>query len=656
MVTLTVTDTGVQAVGPDTATAVVTADGWSADDPSHELPRAAVDSVGGVTTGLKLLPGVIRLRRLDSETERKLAAPVEGTVQLPAAPYLLCVEGAVTIFIRFDGEATMTGAGGDPLLSFSDCRRVTVGVGDRSERPETVTVSQTPEGVATALSVMSAGHLTATPDRSRPEMRASPPRIEFGSVTTIPDSVAARNPDSAVVFELPPSLDYLVPASSLAHYLGAEIRVADGADVSPTLRTATLEHEFEPNPRYQSAVASLLRRVFLLDCLVRGADSNGRDVAEMELLDEVGLDADSLSRSDIDERLEAYLDAPFAEISDRLPDWHLSMYVSPSYDRVRTLPYLLQNVPNIFLPEAKPLGTDERLSRSLDDFYRADNTAADEETAGNTRATKTVPGVTPVKPVLGPGRVHGWLADGVPIDVFKSISSAYEHRARYPANSQSLSVVAVLNDRRMIDESTDAARIYESAPSELDLDVTVKKRITRAELAAVFESHHDLVHYIGHCDESGLRCPDGGLAITDLEVSNAQTFVLNACGSYYEGLELVEKGSVAGAVTFDKVLDRHAARVGTTFVRLLIRGTGAIPRPSGRGYAPSLWAPVYRSNGRSEFPTRTLIDRPPYRRVGIGRNGADSEPSYGGGLSAYLTRQYPKGQSVNAHARSVCLC
>ena len=106
----------------------------------------------------------------------------------------------------------------------------------------------------------------------------------------------------------------------------------------------------------------------------------------------------------------------------------------------------------------------------------------------------------------------------------------------------------------------------------MDIEVTVKERTTRAELAEVFESSHDLVHYIGHCDESGLRCVDGNLTIENIEESNVETFFLNACGSYYEGLELIEKGSVAGAVTFDKVLDGHAARVGTTFVRLLING------------------------------------------------------------------------------------
>ena len=578
MVKVKATDAGVRAVGPGTASAVVAADGWSAGDPVHDLPRATVDSVGGEATALRLPPGLLRLRRLDSGIEREPTAPAEGTVRLPDAPHLLRVEGAAVVIVRFDGTATLTDAGGAPTISFPERRRVTVAVADRADRPETVTVPRTPEGVATALSAMPAGHLTATADRSLPEMRAQPPRVEFGEEVSVPDSVVARRPDPSVVLELPPSLDYLVPAASLAHYLGAEVRVADDGDASPTLRTATLEREFDSNPGYQTGVARLLRRTFLLDCLVRGAGPNCRGVAETALLDEVDLDAESLYRADPGDRLDAYLDVPFEEISGRLPDWHLSMYVSATYDQVRSLPHLLQNVPNVFLPEAKPLGTDERLSRSLDDFYRADAAADDSaddharEAEASRAETGDVPEVTPVKPVLGAGRVHGWLADGVPIDVFKSTHRAFEHRARYPEDPQSLSVVAVLNDKRMVDEYNDAAQIYESGPAGLDIDVTVEKRTTRAELADVFESHHDLVHYIGHCDESGLRCVDGNLDIDDIEESNVETFFLNACGSYYEGLELVEKGSVAGAVTFDKVLDGHAARVGTTFVRLLING------------------------------------------------------------------------------------
>ena len=88
----------------------------------------------------------------------------------------------------------------------------------------------------------------------------------------------------------------------------------------------------------------------------------------------------------------------------------------------------------------------------------------------------------------------------------------------------------------------------------------------------------------------------------------------------------------------------------------VIRGTGAIPRRSRRGYVPSLRKQTTVQPAALSFPRQCLIDRLPYNITGIGRNRADSESSFGGGLSAHVTRQYPKGQSVNAHLRRVWLC
>jgi len=90
----------------------------------------------------------------------------------------------------------------------------------------------------------------------------------------------------------------------------------------------------------------------------------------------------------------------------------------------------------------------------------------------------------------------------------------------------------------------------------------------------VFESDYDFVHYIGHCETDGLRCPDGYLSAADLDGVGAAVFFLNACGSFHEGMELVERGAVAGAITFSQVLNDHAVKVGSTFARLLVNGFG----------------------------------------------------------------------------------
>jgi hypothetical protein len=102
--------------------------------------------------------------------------------------------------------------------------------------------------------------------------------------------------------------------------------------------------------------------------------------------------------------------------------------------------------------------------------------------------------------------------------------------------------------------------------------VTVREGLTREELSETFRRRSAFVHYIGHCDVDGLRCVDGNLATESIPESNAQTFFLNACGSFHEGRSLIERGSVAGGVTFSKVLNEQAATVGTTFARLLLSG------------------------------------------------------------------------------------
>ena len=105
----------------------------------------------------------------------------------------------------------------------------------------------------------------------------------------------------------------------------------------------------------------------------------------------------------------------------------------------------------------------------------------------------------------------------------------------------------------------------------------------------------------------------------------------------------------------------------------IIRGAGAIPRRSRRGYAPSL------ENDSTHHLALSFGILAFNRQAAIlaGRNWSersDSEPSFGGrskiedfrdherrslsddGLSAHVTRWYPKGQSVNAPPRRVCLC
>ncbi|WP_267620007.1 hypothetical protein [Halobium salinum] len=556
MIEVVSTEKGLRAVDARKNSIDVVTGDWAPTTVEDDVPSPTDVRVAGTTTSLRLPPAFVSVTRLDDNATFELGSET-GPLELGDAEFLVRVSGNVNSYLRFSGPAEVSKPNYEAtVLSFLRPTEVTLGFRSRVQSPSgTLTVPRTPAGVATALTHLSASNRTATPDRSFPTMRGHPPLVEFGEDTTVPTFLEGGTDDTELV--LPAGLEYLFTAASLAHYLGATVTVERDAD--PLLRTAAADHRLGTLPEFERRVAALLRRCFLLDCLVRNAGPYGTDLAESALLETLSLDADTLYEASVGERVDAYLDAPFERVDADLPEWHLSMYVDPTYDHVGVLPYLLVSLPNVFLPRSDPLREDERLSRSLDDFYRNE--------VGDAVA------VDLVKPHLGPGRIHGWLAPGTPIDVFKSVPAAYRNGTGYEWRAdESISIVAVLNDSEMSGEHGEAARIYRERALDLDLDITVRERLSTEELARTFESSHDLVHYIGHCEETGLRCPDGTLSMSSLTESNAQTFFLNACGSFYEGLTLVEKGSVAGAVTFNKVLDADAARVGTSFARMLMHG------------------------------------------------------------------------------------
>ncbi|WP_224449472.1 hypothetical protein [Haloprofundus salilacus] len=560
MISVESTEQGIRAVDSSKTTIDVVAERWTETTGGPSIPRDPDVTVSGTTTELRF-PPVFVVAEASDGSRFELASEV-GPIDLPPGDYVVRVDGNVLTYVAFSGPVRLEKPNYEAaILSFPTRTTVTLGFRNRTHAPaETVVVPRTPAGVATALSQFPSGHRTTTADRSYPTMRDHPPRVAFGDSVSIPDVVSERREETSVEFRLPPELDYLFPASSLAHYLGATVAVESGT--TPRLETADRVHELPALPSFQYETAALLRRVFLLDCLVRNAGPHGTDLAEFRLLSELPLDADALYAAPVAERLNAYLDAPFECISDELPEWHLSMYVEPTMSHAKTLPYLLQNVPNVFLPESTPLDGGERLTRSLDDFYRGLKSPSDDAVA-----------VDLTKPKLGPGRAHGWLAGGVPIDVFKGVPEAYENRFDFLGRADdSISVVAILNDSGMENEHAEAARIYRERAADLDIDIEVREHLTTEELATVFETPHDFVHYIGHCDRAGLRCADGHLSVSALKESNVQTFFLNACGSFYEGIGLVERGSVAGAVTFNRVVDSQAAKVGTMFARLLVHG------------------------------------------------------------------------------------
>ncbi|MWG36736.1 hypothetical protein [Halomarina oriensis] len=423
-----------------------------------------------------------------------------------------------------------------------------------------LTVPATVDGLATALTYSGAGIAVTGPDRSHPDCRPHPPLVEFGEVS-IPDEVSTSRPETDVTARLPADRATLFVAAPLVYYLGAHVELHDGP---PTLVLPDREHEFSPLPAFQHEVATLLGDTFFLDGLVRELPSEA-DACLEDLLPSTGGCPYALASATPGERVAQYLDCDRGRVADERPEWHLATYTDQGDEEVRCLPYLLDAMSLVYLPQSSAIDAQGLLKHSLDDFYRA-------------RPEGDVASVDVLAPELHDGDLHAWLAEGVPVSAFTPSRAAYEHRLAASSGDHRtddhLDVAVVLNDDRMSAEHDAVARTYRENADSFPARVSVHESLSTDELARVFEADHDFVHYIGHCEVSGLRCTDGGLDCSSLSESGARTFFLNACGSYHQGRTLVERGSVAGAVTIRTVLDEQAAAVGTAFARLLVRGFG----------------------------------------------------------------------------------
>ncbi|WP_222919259.1 hypothetical protein [Natrinema sp. SYSU A 869] len=584
----------------DNAELAVNGDELDVNSSDADVSRPVDETVALTTDELRFPHAVVYAFSLGLEEQYELD-PSGEPLTLSPGEYIVDIDTEIKAYLRFAGVATIekTDDYEEIIVSFPERTRVILGVRCRHEFPAgTITVPDSPSAIAEAITHMAASHKTDRSDRSYPTLRGHPSLIERGDELEISDCIRSDTPDHGIELIVPPEFESLFVTAPLAYYLQATVRTTDealgnrpGAALERPrlrLRDHAIEEELSPMPNLERDVEQLLRKTFFLDCLVRNAGPHGTTLSEHSLLAALGLDADVLYHASPQDRLATYLDVPYAAIKHRLPEWHLSTYVTPTYDSVETLPFLLDRLSMIYTPRTSELEGQELVERSLEDFYRGDGSGPAELASGieaghgagvggdpgpSRATTGQVASVDIVKPDLRSGRTHGWLADGVPIDVFKSTPTAYHNRLDFlERTSDSTSICVVLNDPEMAGEHDDVAEIYRQRSEELTMDLTVAESLETADLARVLEDDHDFVHYIGHCETGGLCCPDGTLATSSLDRCNAQTFFLNACGSFYEGMNLIEKGSVAGAVTFTKVLNDHAVKVGSTFAKLLVHG------------------------------------------------------------------------------------
>lgn len=503
---------------------VLAVEGWQPTPEASTLPGGVDAAVSGTTDAICLPAGATA-----TDADGRLLQ--SGT--LSDGDHRIVAETAPEVWLAFEGSATVERKD-RPWIHFPEPNVITVGFREvRDRRPE-VHVPETPSGLATAVSAAGRTHRTTGPARSHPGFRPRTPRVVFGD-HSIPEPLEPSG--SAPRMVVPDSALSVLVAAPLAYYVGATLRVNSGP---PRILGDDIEYTFDSLPAFTAEISRTLRGLCSLDARLRSIPGETGPLGEASSLAH-------LEDASPAERLAELLDSP----PETLPEWPLSTYVEDDPACGRYLPYLLDRLSLVHPATSSTLDPEALLKRSLDEFYRGDT-----------------PDIDAVDPSLADSRFHAWLGEGTPVDAYTLFAPETPPQ---PGSGGEIRIDVVCNEPEMASERG-VADVYRSRLAGRNVEVRVHECLTTGDLAAVFEGPTDLVHFIGHCEVGGIVCPDGELAAADLEACRAEAFFLNACGSYYEGYDLVRRGATVGAVTLSAVLDEQAVTLGTTFAELLAAG------------------------------------------------------------------------------------
>lgn len=527
----------------------------------------------------------------------------DAEASFPRDSYVLEVDAELKVYIAVTAPLELSTGGGRIMVSFGGPTSVTIGGRARRQEPYE-TIRTTTEGADLLRTVewLGASTVTESPERSWPTLRGHPPTVELGDSFAPPDGLAL--PDTGLRLHLPATPAYAFPAAPLAAYLGARTEPLgrpgsagrSGSREPPRLavdeESAPLV-EFPTGEGYADAVAALLRRVFLLDCVVRTEGMYPVDLSlrrRFEAAAPDALDPGDLYDRPLAERVRAYLSVPDEAVEAVAPRWPVCAHLEPDPVHVTALPALVDELAAVRVGSPERVRGEGARPVALDAFLGSGGSPADgpgtgagagpesdaaprAEEASLTRSAAEVFAADEAFALVPPADAGStvYVGEGIPIGADTFLATGAEHRhARQPSDGP-VSVLLVANDPAMAPEVERVREVY-GRDSSADIEVRTAADVTRAELADHLADRVDLLHFVGHATPEGLECADGPLDVASLEGHGVDAFVLNACQSYRQGVRLVEDGAVAGAVALSDVENEDAIDVGMLLARLLNGG------------------------------------------------------------------------------------
>ena len=507
-----------------------------------------------IHTSRLYLPTVIDYHLRESPAgDRRLV--VDGEQSVDGTTFLEATNTPMKLYLRIDGAATIGGAERGTRIRFEEEATVVVGARSLHEQPAgTVTVPESPGGVARGVSLFASALKTTSPERSFPTLRGHPPLLEFGEAF---DADGLDAPDTGIELWVPDDYGSVFTAAPLSYYLGASVRV--GAE---TPRVVADGETFPLEGDLREAAADTLRHCLLLDCVTRTEGLYPVALHERETLAErVSIAPGRWYDMPIDRRTAAYLSVPRAATDDLL-DWHLTADVEPTAQNAEILPFLVDDLS--FVRSPTPLADQADAPEApdeLDDFFRTDG-------ASRTTQNADPVGESVLSPVDTDTYGHVWVGEGFPMGASKPTVEAYERRLdRQPADDSTTTVTLVCNDEEMLEELDEELYGFFDM---LTFEVRSHSDLTTDELRDVLREETSFLHYVGHVEDEGVQCADDEyLDLRTMSETGVEAFLLNGCTSYEQGQALIDAGAFGGVVTLTSVSNAKATTTGRHLAHLL---------------------------------------------------------------------------------------
>jgi hypothetical protein len=490
----------------------------------------------------------------------------DETKELPKDRYLFEIPGPVRLYVTLD-ESCSIDMSGDGILIESDIpTEVSIGARSYHKQPAaTITTSENVEDLMQAISYFSSGLKTTSCERSYPSHRGHPPTLEVGDELEIP-SVLTR-PETGVSIQVPRDLGSVFTVATLAYYLGAEVVPGNEARI---VTDQGFVHQLDDTSRtFENEVERVLKQIFFLDCLTRTEGLYQIELHERNQVEpRINLDFAELYDEPLSAQIEAYLELPYRIVEPNLPKWKLTAHVMPRFEHVETLPFLVNDLAVINIPDTRYVGQSRAQTLAVEDFVRGSNDYSRAMTRSTVESAPT-PSLVRVEEV--DSMEQTWIGEGAPLGASKGISEAFYNRLDRPPSDDDIDITVVCNAAEMGQESDLVNEVYGSR-EQLPFDVSIHRELRVQELEEILKEETDFFHYIGHIDAGGFECADGRFDASSLGETGVDVFFLNACTSYEQGKRLIEAGSIAGVVTLQDIINSGAERVGMTLARLLNGG------------------------------------------------------------------------------------